>query len=153
MPLDHNNIRVDILRIKRKLYISYPEGSMERKEFLLASKLSELKYLQTLVAPDLIDTVFDEYKSQQRAETANICVCVIGGICLSVMMLGFHQLHPANIWLKSFYVPAIAGIGYGLTHVYHFIQYHKSMIPFKLEYEKIGKKIEKLLKEIKDISK
>jgi hypothetical protein len=153
MPFNPDQVRVDILRIKRKLYISYPEGSKERKEFLLASKLSELKYLQTLVAPDLIDTVFDEYHGQQRAEAVNICVCVIGGLCFSVMMLGFHQLHPATVWLKSFYVPAIVGIGYGLTHVYHFMQHHKSMIPFRLEYEKIGKKIEKLLKEISEISK
>ena len=153
MPINPDQIRVDILRIKRKLYISYPEGSKERQEFLLASKLSELSYLQKLITPELIDTVFHEYKDQQRAEAINIFTCILAGLCLSTMVLGFHELHPANVWLKPFYIPAIAGVGYALIHVKHAIGHWNSMKPFKVEYEKISGKVEKLLKEIGDLGK
>ncbi len=153
MPLNPDQVRVDILRIKRKLYISYPEGSKERQEFLLASKLSELSYLQKLIAPDIVDMVFDEYKKQQRAEAINFSMGLLGGLCLSVMLLGFHQLHPANVWLKQFYVPGIIGLVYSFTHVSHAIEHWKSLQPLKAEYEKISKKVERLLKEISEISK
>lgn len=153
MPLNPDQVRVDLLRIKRKLYISYPEGSKERREFLLASKLSELNYLQKLIAPDIIDMVFDEYKKQQKAEALNITMCLLGGSCLSVMLFGYHQLHPNNVWLTMYPFPMLLGAFTGITHVIHAIKHWKSLQPFKKEYEKLSKKVEKILKEIQDLSK
>jgi hypothetical protein len=153
MPLNPDQVRVDILRIKRKLYISYPEGSKERQEFLLSSKLSELKHLQTLIAPDVMDVVFDEYHRQQRGELMNIGICLFGGLTLSIMLLGFHQLHPNNLWLKQFYIPMIAGLGYATTHIFHSMKHFQLMQPVKNEYKKIQSKIDKLLKEISELSK
>ncbi len=153
MPLNPDQIRVDLLRIKRKLYISYPEGSKERREFLLASKLSELNYLQKLIAPDLIDTVFDEYDKQQKAEAINIATSLLSGACLTIMLYGYHQLHPQNVWLTLYPFPAIMGTFYGVTHIIHAVEHWKSMQPFKKEYEKLRKKVEKILKEIQDLAK
>jgi hypothetical protein len=153
MPINPDQVRVDLLRIKRKLYISYPEGSKERQEFLLASKLSELGYLQKMISPDIVDLVFDEYKKQQRAETINIATSFLSGACLTVMLLGFHQLHPTNLWLMAFPLPAFVGMLVGFTHVFHAIDHWKSMKPFKAEYEKISEKIERILKEITELSK
>ncbi len=153
MPLNPDQVRVDLLRIKRKLYISYPEGSKERRDFLLATKLSELNYLQKLVAPDLIDMVFDEYKRQQRAEAINIVTSFLSGACLTVMLFGYHQLYPNNAWLTMYPFPAIFGFFYGATHVIHAVKHWQSIQPFKQEYEKLSGKIAKLLKEIQDISK
>jgi len=153
MPLNPDQVRVDLLRIKRKLYISYPEGSKERQEFLLASKLSELKYLQKMISPDIIDMVFDEYKKQQKAEVINTMTCLLSGACLTTMMLGFHQLHPNNIWLFAFPLPAFIGMCFAFTHVFHAIDHWKSLKPFKEEYEKISKKVERILKEIVELSK
>ncbi len=153
MPLNPDQVRVDLLRIKRKLYISYPEGSKERQDFLLASKVSELSYLQKMISPDTVDLVFDEYSKQQRAEAINFAISLMSGMCLSVMLLGFHQLHPQNMWLSAYPIPGLIGIGYAITHVFHAMGHWKDVQPFKDEYEKIEKKIEKILKEIKDISK
>lgn len=153
MPLNPDQIRVDIMRIKRKLYISYPEGSKERQEFLLASKLSELSYLQKMIAPDIVDLVFDEYKKQQRAEVINTTMCILSGSCLSTMLYGFHQLHPQNFWLSFYLVPGFVGFYYAMLHVGHAISHWKSLKPFKAEYEKISKKVERLMKEIGDIAK
>ena len=153
MALNPDQVRVDLLRIKRKLYISYPEGSKERQDFLLASKVSELSYLQKLIAPDIVDLVFEEYSKQQRAEAINFATSLASGICLSVMLLGFHQLHPQNMWLSTYPIPGLIGVGYAITHVFHAIKHWKSLQPFKEEYERIENKIERIIKEIKDISK
>lgn len=153
MALNPDQIRVDLLRIKRMLYISYPEGSKERQDFLLASKVSELGYLQKLITPNIVDLVFEEYSKQQRAEAINFTTCSLGGICLSVMLLGFHQLHPQTMWLLTYPIPCLIGVGYAITHVFHAVANWKSLQPFQEEYERINKKIEKILKEISDLSK
>jgi hypothetical protein len=153
MPLNPDQVRVDLLRIKRKLYISYPEGSKERQEFLLATKLSELNYLQKMIAPDIIDMVFEEYRKQQRREVINTTTSFLSGLCLTMLLFGFHQLHLNNVWLLLFPVPAFAGMCVGFTHIFHIIDHWKALKPFKEEYEKISKKIERILKEIGDLSK
>lgn len=153
MPINPDQVRVDLLRIKRKLYISYPEGSKERREFLLATKLSELKYLQKLITPDIIDMVFDEYKKQQKSEAFNISLSFLSGACLSVMMFGYHQLYPHNVWLTLYPLPLLLGAFNGVNHIIHAVGHWKTLQPFKAEYEKMSKKVEKLLKEIQDLSK
>lgn len=153
MPLNPDQVRVDLLRIKRKLYISYPEGSKERREFLLASKMSELSYLQKLIAPDLVDLVFEEYAKQQKAEAINVVTSFLSGACIAVMLFGYHQLYPHSFWLKLYPLPAFVGLFYGFTHVMHSFNYWKSLQPFKKEYERLSAKVAKILKEIQDISK
>lgn len=153
MALNPDQIRVDLLRIKRKLYISYPEGSKERRDFLLTSKLSELNHLQKMISPDVSGIVFEEYDKQQKSEAVNITLSLLGGGCLSVMLLGFHQLHPQNVWLNLWTMPAFMGFFYGMTHVIHVINQWQSLQPFKKEYDRVTKKIEKILKEIQDLSK
>jgi hypothetical protein len=153
MPLNPDQVRVDLLRIKRKLYISYPEGSKERRDFLLATKLNELHYLQKMVAPDLIDMVFEEYTRQQKAEAINIATGLLSGACLTVMLFGYHQLYPQNVWLTLYPFPAILGLFYSATHIIHVVKHWKVIQPFKKEYATLSGKIAKLLKEIADISK
>jgi len=153
MPLNPDQVRVDLLRIKRKLFISYPEGSKERREFLLATKLIELNHLQKMIAPDLVDMILDEYKKQQKAEAINITMSFLTGACLSVMLFGYHQLYPQNVWLSLYPVPLLSGFFYGMTHVVHAIEHYNALKPFKLEYEKISAKLQKILKEIQDLTK
>jgi len=153
MPINPDQVRVDLLRIKRKLYISYPEGSKERQEFLLASKLSELSHLQRMIAPDIVDMVFEEYRKIQRAEVINTVTCLLSGACLSLLMLEFYQLHPHTTWLLAFPLPGFMGLCFAFSHVFHAINHWKSLKPFKEEYEKISKKVERLLKEISEMAK
>lgn len=153
MPLDPDNVRVDLLRIKRKLYISYPEGSKERQDFLLASKLSELTYLQKLVSPDIVEEVFREYDRQVRLELFNILTSFMFGLIFSVMLFGFHQLYPTSSWLSLFPLPCGMGIGFASLHVWHLIDQKKKFMPFQQEYETLRKKILKLTEELKGLSK
>lgn len=153
MTFDPDNVRVDLLRIKRKLYISYPEGSKERSDFLIASKVSELGYLTKLVDPETVRIVFEEYKYRLRSEIYSFLSCIIIGFCLSMTLLGFHQSHPTNLWLALYKLPFLFGVGYSGTHIAHFIRDWKDFQPFRHEYENLKKKIAKLMDEIKGLTK
>ena len=152
MSIDPEQVRVDLLRIKRKLYISYPEGSPERKEFMLAAKMSELSYLQNLVTPDMVDIVFEEYIKVLKSEVTQIALGLGFGLCFSVMFYGFHTINPASFWFKLWWLPFILGLSTSSTHFYHVILNWRRLQPFKQEYSLIQNKIEKLLKEIKGLT-
>jgi hypothetical protein len=151
--LDPDLIRVDLLRIKRKLYVSYPEGSKERKEFMIAAKMSELTYLQHLVPQETVNLVFEEYFRSLEGEILRFALELLLGSCLSVMFLALHQLHPANAWFKFWAIPGISGLFSGCTHIYHMIVGWKSIQPFKAEYKILQGKIEKIIKELKELTK
>lgn len=142
--LDGDKVRVDLLRVKRKLYISHPEGSKERADFLVASQRAELAYLKELYTPEMITLVYDEYTKQQKSEIINFVLCLTIGLCLSLMLLGFHQSHPTN-WLLSLYkMPFLFGFVWALTHLYHSIEHYRTLKPFKDECLSIQNKIDKI---------
>lgn len=149
MPFDPDLVRVDLLRIKRKLYISYPEGSKERQDFLLASKIAELGYLQKLLDPATVQMVFDEYHRQLKNEVINCGLCLIIGLCFTFMLLGYHQLHPAVRWLAFWRLPGFIGVGFALSHVNHAIDNWRQFKPFKAEYNVLRNKIEKIVNELR----
>ena len=153
MALDPDYVRVDLLLVKRKLFLSFPEGSKERKDFVVASKLSELGYLSKLANPETVVLVFEEYRKQQRFEIYVILIGIGFGACLSVMLLGFHQLHSANSWLSFYYLPGVCGVAWVVLHIYHMIDRWRKFQPFKREYAVIRRKIEKLENELRGMAK
>lgn len=152
MSIDPDNVRVDLLRIKRKLFLQYPEGSKERQDFLFASKLAELNYLQNLVNPDVVDAVFGEYHRQLRFEVLSIFVSIVLGFCLSVTLLGYHQAHPGITWLSLYKLPFLFGIGSAGMHSYHLVRHWQQFQPFRDEYATLRTKIGKLIDEIKGLT-
>lgn len=150
---DPDYVRIDLLKAKRKLYISYPEGSKERTDFLIASKKAELKHLQTLITPDMAELVYEEYIKQLKSELVNFTVCLLLGICFSLTLLVFHQSHPVNIFFLFWRVPSLI---YGLiaaNHLRHAIKDWNSIQPFREEYRLLQVKIDKLTGELKGFSK
>jgi hypothetical protein len=153
MSTDPDRVRIDLLVCKRKLYISYPEGSAQRQEFLFASKLTELTYLQKLVNPDIVNAVFGEYHKRLRLEVLNIVISIVFGFCLSVTLFGYHQAHLAITWLSFYKLPFFFGMFSAGTHTYHLIKHWQQFQPFKDEYATLKVKIEKLINEIKGLAK
>jgi|SRR5665213_348128 hypothetical protein len=153
MTFDPDNVRVDLLKVKRKIYISYPEGSKEREDFLFASKLSELGYLTKLVDPVLVSDVYADYNDRLTSEVFTIVSCLGVGLGISIAMLGFHQSHPHSEWLSLYILPFLFGVGFAGTHVSHLVKNWKDFQPFRKECETLRKRIEKLTKEIKGLAK
>ena|ERR1035441_6349393 len=153
MALDPDSVRVDLLRIKRKLFLSFPEGSKERQDFLIASKLSELGYLTKLADPETVDMAFAEYERLMKNKALTMLMGIGFGISLSVMMCGFHKLHPTSIVYSFFWLPGIAGLIASLAILWKMIDQWRKFQPFKKEYKILRQKIEKLIAELKGMVK
>ncbi len=141
MPIDPDQIRVDLLLIKRKIYTSYPEGSKERQDFLIASKRAELKYLQALVTPEMIELIYEEYVHKFKLETLNFFACGTLGLSFSIMFLALHRLHPATLFLNLWFFPVVVGLLFAGWHVYHIYQNWQRFQPFRADYLILKSKI------------
>jgi hypothetical protein len=151
MSLDSDLVRVDLLKAKRLIYLSYPEGSQERKDFLYASKLSELNYLTKLVPPDVADFVFGEYAKLRKFELISIGFSIILGVGISIAMFGMHRSFPHAFLWKFWYGGLSGGLLDASRHIWHMVRDWRKVQPFKVEYETLSKKIEKLTKELKGL--
>lgn len=153
MSLDNDLVRVDLLRCKRLIYLQYPEGSQEQKDFLYASKLSELGYLKRLVPEETAVLVYEEYNHRLKFELLVGALCFGLGIFFSYIMFLCHQAHPNIIWLKWFSFPFGFGMYFVGKHIYHMVIEWRKMKPFKIEHKQLLQRIEKLTNELKDIIK
>jgi hypothetical protein len=151
MSLDSDLVRVDLLKVKRKLYLSYPVGSKERSDFLAASKLSELNYLSKLVPPDLADLVFTEYKKLIRSEVLDILMSLGMGICASLALFSLHTQYSSTTFLHFWHLPFWFGLGISAKHVWNMVFQWRKMKPFHKEYQELQRRISKLNNELKDI--
>lgn len=152
MPIDPDHVRVDLLKVKRKLFISYPEGSKERQVFITTAKVSELAYLQKLMPQETVDFVLEEYEEQRKSEFKGIALCLGVGLSASIMLFTFHQVYPDSLWFSTFYVPSLFGAMLAATHVMHLIDGNRRMKPFKAEYDSIKAKIKRITDELKGLN-
>jgi hypothetical protein len=153
MPLNPDQVRVDLLRIKRKLYLSYPEGSKERQDFLLGTKLAELTYLQGMIVPSAVDPILGEYARKQAVEYMDALFYLFAGVFSSAILLACRHFDPRNVWYRFWYLPIILWTAHANRPISRLIVNWRRLQPFKRECAKISKKVQKLMKEIHDLSK
>lgn len=149
--IDPDLVRCDLLKIKRKLYNLYPENSLERKNFLMASKLGEIGYLSKIVPPDVVNLVFDEYHFKMKQKTIDMLLSFGIGIILSVVLNGYHILFPKNAILSFWCIPPVILFMIGGGHFWNLISTWWGMRDFKKEYKMIKNQIRKLSDEVKRI--
>lgn len=151
MAIEPDRIRVDLMKLKRKIFLSYPYGSRERKDFLLKNKLNEISFLSKMIPEESATVVFDAYKAALRLELLNIFIALCGGGCFAMMMVGFYAAYPKQTWLSCWYAPLIMGLCFAGSHVKHIIDQWQGIKPFQKEYEKIQEQIKKLRKDTKNL--
>lgn len=149
--IDGDLVRVDLLRVKRKLFAAYPEGSKERQDFLAAVKLSEITYLSKLVSPDVAELVFEEHDKIIKNEVIDIALLLGLGVAVSWGLFILHQIFPQNIWLNLFSAPFWITLAESSRHVWHIIEQLKSIKPFKNEYATLSARIKKLSEELRNM--
>lgn len=149
MPIDPDQVRVDLLKVKRKIFISFPEGSKERNEFMLASKLYELKHL---AISDTFGMVLEEYVKGAKSELLTIMMNLCIGVCISAFFFGLHEAHQNNSWYKFWYIPVVVGIIHASRHVYHLVINWQKLKPFKKDHLVLQEKMKNLLAEIRKLT-
>lgn len=151
MSPDPDLIRCDLLKIKRKIFLSFPEGSVERQNFILSSKLSELDYLSGLIPSSTSNSVFAEYEKSLVSELKYIFWGLGCGLCLSFILFLLHRLYPDNMFLIFFSVPFCMSALFSISPFLCMIDQWRKMKPFKKELHELQNRILKLSKEIRDI--
>jgi len=151
MSLDPDYVRVDLLKVKRKLFISYPEGSKERQVFITAAKVSELAYLQQLLPLETTEFIFEEYATHKHNQLKGIVICLGIGTFLSGTLFALHHMYPTSLWFNTFYVPLIFGLILSVVHAYYLVEAYRRFVPFKKEYDLIQEKRKKIVDELKGL--
>jgi len=151
MPLDPDLVRCDLLKIKRKLYNSYPENSDARKNFLMASKLGEIGYLSKIVPPDVVNVVFDEYKFKVKQNLIDFIISLSLAISSGLLLNGCHQLYPKDLLFSLWYIFPCIFLLNGIRHLWNIGYAWYGMKDFRKEYKLIKEQIKKLSDEVKRI--
>jgi hypothetical protein len=150
MSVDSDLVRVDLLKVKNLIYESYPAGSVERKNFLLSSKMTELNYLSNAFPAEAFDLLYKEYNKVLIREYVSTFLWILIAGCYIMLIHSLENL--TLIHSKLFYVPGIIfcliQIGF---HVVDLIKNNKQFTPIKEQYEEVKNTIEKLMQEMKQI--
>lgn len=151
MRLDPDLVRVDLLKVKRKLYLSLADNPVEQKNFLLSTKKSELSYFKQQMPPELTEHVFQEHEKMLKKEYYHIgfnIMLAFVGLALSILLYkGFNHLWILYMGLMPFM--------YGLCSAYFHMQHVSDAItkiqPFIKEYNTVTGHIKRLTNELKQI--
>lgn len=150
MPLDSDLIRVDLLLVKRKIYLSLSTYK-ERQDFLMSSKLSEIGYLSSLVSPDVVSLVFDEHNKIMREEFLDIFVCALLEISFFVLFYIMHMVSSKHFWSYILLIPFFIIFVESFRHILHIKEECEKIKPFKQGFNLLQERIDKLSNEIKDM--
>ena len=148
--IDPDSVRVDLLRVKRKIYEMYPEGSEERKSFVILSKLSEMGYLMNLVPPKEIARITDQYKAELRSELKSVFYKFMWGGGISIWFFIAHLDFPNSLLFCFWWVGLVVAFIDSLRNGFSALKIAKKMNPFFNEYKVVQNRIQEITKDLKD---
>jgi hypothetical protein len=142
---DPEQIRVDLLKFRRKAYLSYPEGSWQRKTFLKTILQNELRLTKQEMPHDLINFLVEGDKvvlwdmvKQFLSWAAFSALCVIA----------FAFLH--SYWSSFIFLFVGAGsLGVGLFYIYEYWRYRNSVSKVKKYFNDMQQYMNKISNDIK----
>ena len=148
MPLDPDQIRVDILKVQRKIFLSYPQGSKEREDFLRSSKIHSINYLSKLVPKELASEIFDEFEKGITEEIQNIAIKIFAGSLFPLIMFILHLYYPKVQLLNLWAVGWLLVIPHIIPNLLNIYKHWKKFEPFKKEYLDLQERIKKLQEDL-----
>jgi hypothetical protein len=123
--LDPESIRVDLLKFRQKAYLSYPEGSEERKKFLKTILQNELRLVKQDVPSDLINFLM-EGKREVLGKFLKSALIWGGSFLISfsafVWLIFLH-----SIYFTLFIFPMSYSVIMIVQHLSKYFTYRKSM--------------------------
>jgi hypothetical protein len=148
MDDDRDLIRVDLLKFRRKAYLSYPPDSVERKNFLRRVLQNELLFTKMDVPHDLINFIIEGDKTVFNNSIKNFFIRLGWSILsFSAFALIYRILH-TNLAFIMFGV----GVGYfivGLQYLNDYWIYRKSVKTIKKYSNDMQQYINRISNDIK----
>jgi hypothetical protein len=141
---DKDNIRVDLLKFRRKAYLAYPYGSPERKKFLKVILENELRLTKQEIPQPIIDFVTEGNKTIIWNSLKKFLWCLAASL---FCVLVFSFLH--SKWSLLILLPGGACLGVGLSYLGQYFGYRKSLQTVKQYSDDMNKYVSKISNEIK----
>jgi hypothetical protein len=148
MNPDNDNVRVDLLKFRRKAYLTYPENSPERKKFLKTILENELRLTEQEVPQNLVNFLLEEDNFVLHNAIKNISLCVFSFIFSTAAAWMFHSLFHG--FVSSLFVGAsIGSVWAGYQYGRDYWQYKKSINVVKQYSNDMKKYMNKITNDIK----
>ena len=144
---EKENIRVDLLKFRRKAYLSYPEGSNERKTFLKVILENELRHTENDVPPEFMDLILAGSAEVLKSTLKE--VFILFGICVLCSFL-FVEMWPKIHYLDIIFLVGGAGclISSGLK-IKDYFRYRKNMGIIEKHANDVKKQMNRISNDIK----
>jgi hypothetical protein len=147
MNEDRDNVRVDLLKFRRKAYLSYPPGSPERKHFLKTVLQNELILAKNDMSQDVINLIIDGDKIVVK-DTIKQCIIrfVAAILCAIVFVVTRPIIH--NFAFVYLVMSTICSI-LGFDSLYDYWKYYKSINVVKKYSNGIKQQMNRITNDIK----
>jgi hypothetical protein len=142
---DKDNIRVDLLKLRRKAYLEYPEGSKERKMFLKTILENELKLTEMEMPKEILNLVMEGDK-MVFWDSLRKSIAWFGLGVLSYFA-AFSLRHSALA--IPFYICGPFFLGMGGQYLYEYWLYRESVKSVKKYSQDMNQHINKISNDIK----
>jgi len=145
---DKDRVRVDLLKFRRKAYLSYPEGSEERKVFLKIILQNELYNTEKEVPQELCQFIIEGEKIVLKNAIKEFLVgLLIAFSFYAASIMARHAWHGFFTW-ACVGCALISLFNSGRT-LYGYWKYHKSAKVVKQYSNETKQQVSKILEKIK----
>lgn len=145
---DKENVRVDLLKFRRKAFMSYPEGSNERRNFLKTILQNELRLTEKEVPLELINYIIEGDNVAIHDTIKDVALCSIAAITCGVAAFMFRSLFhgiATSIFIGGSFGCLWAAYQYG----YDYFLFRKSVDTVKQYSNDMKKYMNKISNDIK----
>ena len=151
MPMneDKDNVRVDLLKFRRKAYLSYPENSPERKNFLKTILKNELMLTESEVPASLINFAI-EGKGVVFWNAVQKSIPWFG-IAVLCNILFFILTHYHKTFAFFFLMFGAGCIGMTINYIYDYVLYYQNTKAAQKYLNDMNKYMNKISNEIKKL--
>ena len=134
------NIRVDLLKFRQKAFLSYPEGSKERKMFIKAALEKELRTVSKETPHELINLVMLKSEAVSRKYLKDF---LLWGSLSIACYISYPLIH--TLWSLIFLFPASICLSLMLRVVKDYLLYRKDLKEIKTYSKYVQVYMSKLL--------
>jgi hypothetical protein len=143
---ERDNVRIDILKVRQKIFSQYPPGSEEHKAFLKSVKSAELGHLSSTLPPELVNFVMEAAKLIMKHEVKEILKFAIPTAFCGLVNYFFATTIVEHVLML---VCTLYFAFHCVRHLSHLALQLKDLRDLKDNYSKLRNHMQKLSQDLK----